>query len=95
MFLGEHIDNHKKKMSIQFLNSNSNSIINNNEIEMKEPNAEENKINAVFGMERRLFKFELDPNILTTNLLQYFQNNNLPCTRYLFPYTTFSKATKN
>ena len=83
MFLGEHIDDHKKKMSIQFLNSNSNSIINNNEIEMKEQNENQNKINAIFGMEKRLFKFELAPNILTTNLLQYFENNKLYKPGYL------------
>ena len=50
---------------------------------MKEPNAEENKINTVFGMEKRLLKFELDPNILSTNLLQYFKNNNLFKSGYL------------
>ena len=64
-------------MSLENFNSNSNSIINNNEIDMEEPNANQNKINAVFGMEKRLFKFELDPNILTTNLLQYFEKKNL------------------
>ena len=32
---------------------------------MKEQNENQNKINAIFGMEKRLFKFELEPNILT------------------------------
>ena len=35
-------------MSQQNFNSNSNSIINNNEIEMQEPNEDQNKINDVF-----------------------------------------------
>ena len=38
-------------MSEQIFNQNFNSIINNNEIDMKEPNADQNNINAVFGIE--------------------------------------------
>ena len=64
-------------MSDQIFNQNSNYIINNNEIDMREPNADQNNINAVFGIERRVFKFRLDPDSLATNLLQYFENNSL------------------
>ena len=44
---------------------------------MKEPNANPNKINAGFGIERRVFKFKLDPSLLATNLFQYFKKNSL------------------
>ena len=64
-------------MSDQIFNQNSNSIKNNNEIDMKEQNADSNKINAVFGMERRVFKFKLNPSLLATNLFQYFEKNPL------------------
>ena len=44
---------------------------------MQEPNADQNKINSIFGMEKKLFKFELEPGILATNLLKCFENKSL------------------
>ena len=55
-------------MLAQRFNSNSNSIINNNEIEIREPNDNKISFNAIMGFERIIFKFNLDPNIFTTNL---------------------------
>ena len=59
------------KMSQNIFNKNSNALLNCNDIEMKEPNANQQAPNCIFNIERRQFKCNIDPNILATNLLNH------------------------
>ena len=56
-------------------NQISNNLLSNNDIEMKEPSANRQAPNCVFNIERKQFKCNIDPNILTTNLLNYMKDN--------------------
>ena len=58
-------------MSQNIFNKNSNALLNCNDIEMKEPNANQQAPNCIFNIERRQFKCNIDPNILATNLLNH------------------------
>ena len=42
---------------------------------MREPNANQQNFNAMFGYERKVFKFNLDPNLLSTNLIKFLNEN--------------------
>ena len=66
-------------MSQQIFNPRSNFIAssNDNDTEMKEPNANQKNFNAMFGYERKVFKFNLDPNLLATNLINFLDENLL------------------
>ena len=66
-------------MSQQIFNPRSNFIAssNDNDTEMKEPNANQQNFNAMFGYERKVFKFNLDPNLLATNLINFLDENLL------------------
>ena len=56
-------------------NNISNALPSSNDIEMKEPNALQQEPNCVFNIERKQLKCNIDPNILTTNLLNYMKEN--------------------
>ena len=60
-------------------NQNSNLVVSNNErdIQMKDPNANQQNFNAMVGFERKVLKFNLDPGILNTNLQNFINENFL------------------
>ena len=55
-------------MSIIF-NQNQNSLSSNQEIQMGEPNADNQFPNVTFNLERRQVNLRVDPNSLLTNLM--------------------------
>ena len=55
-------------MSLNF-NQNQNSLINNQEIQMREPNANNQFPNVTFNLERRQVNLRVNPNNLLTNLM--------------------------
>ena len=55
-------------MSIIF-NQAQNSLTNNQEIQMREPNADNQFPNVEFNLERRQVILKVDPNSLLTNLM--------------------------
>ena len=55
-------------MSLNF-NQNQNSLISIPEIQMREPNADNQFPNVTFNLERRQVNLRVDPNSLLTNLM--------------------------
>ena len=49
-------------------NQNQNPLVNTNELMDYEPNANQSNSRVVFGIEKKLMAFHIDPNILQTGL---------------------------
>ena len=58
-------------------NQNQNSLINTNEFMKNEPNANLSNSRVVFGIEKRLMVFNIDPGILQTGLNNYLNQQSL------------------
>ena len=65
-------------------NQNQNRVNSNNELMDYEPNANQSNSRVVFGIEKKLVAFDIDPNILQTGLNNYLnQQNSLMLSKHI------------